>query len=821
MVRKLTRVVGILLTTHLIDRLKLTTSGSQSTKFTVHVSLQSPPSREYLETSYAAIHRMVDHDVQTRELNAIGCAYHTLFQETDSIADLEKAVSIHKEVMQLTPASHPQYARHSSNLGIALHSRFHYNGNYTDIDQAISLFQQAVEATGYTSSEITTFLDNLGLCLTSRFERFGSLSDLDRAISIRQKSVDLTPDGHPNKVLELANLGSSFQSRFERLGALMDLERAVSLKRNAVDLTPDGQSSKPALLASLGSSIYTRFERFGSLADIDQAISLKQHAVDLTPDSHPSKPSLIYSLGGTFEARYRRLGSIEDLEQAVILNQLASDLTPDNHPTKSFILASLGNYFQARFKRLGNAADLDRAISTKQRAGDLTPDGHPNKPSVLSNLGSALQHRYEYFGDLNDLDQAITLNQLALDLTPANHPNKPSLLGNLGRSLELRFDRLGTVADIDQAIAFQQNRVDMIPDRDPEKSSSFFNLGRALQNRFFSNKVSLDIQDIENAILAFSRATTGSTGPPIQRIQSARAWARILSQLSQSPLPAFKCAISLLPLLAWVDLPLTEQHALLINASDVVDEAVAAAIQFEEYETAVEWTEQGRAIVWQNMISLRDPLDDLHRAHPELAARLNQISKELTDPTSVNSSSGVVPAEETNRRSSQLGMEWDNVVEQIRSMPNFESFLATKTFAELGSVAYEGPIIILNVHESRCDALALLSDSSKDRKASIMHIPLETFSREMAQELSQNLSSLLSSAGVLIREIQREDSEVHSLAENNAKIKEILRTLWLHVAKPIINALAYQVCHCPHDIPGTNITFTSPSHRNLLVSGGA
>jgi len=88
---------------------------------------------------------------------------------------------------------------------------------------------------------------------------------------------------------------------------------------------------------------------------------------------------------------------------------------------------------------------------------------------------------------------------------------------------------------------------------------------------------------------------------------------------SRSSLSAYSCAIDLLPHVAWLGLPITDQHALFTDVGGIASKAVSAAIQSEELKTAVQWAEQGRSIVWRNMLGLRTPVDDLRAKHPRLA----------------------------------------------------------------------------------------------------------------------------------------------------------------------------------------------------------
>ncbi|KAG2153614.1 uncharacterized protein EDB93DRAFT_1248876 [Suillus bovinus] len=94
---------------------------------------------------------------------------------------------------------------------------------------------------------------------------------------------------------------------------------------------------------------------------------------------------------------------------------------------------------------------------------------------------------------------------------------------------------------------------------------------------------------------------------------------------------------------------------------------------------AVELLEQGRTIIWTQMIQLRTPLDGLqtHGTHAlALMKRFRDLSSLLSKPP-VNYSEGNpradIEAEETWYR--RLVEEWNRAVEEIRKIESFFRFL--------------------------------------------------------------------------------------------------------------------------------------------------
>ena len=189
----------------------------------------------------------------------------------------------------------------------------------SDLEEAITVSWDAVDLTPDGHPDKPGCLNNLGNSFRTRFERLGESSDLEEAISWQRNAVDLAPDGHPGKSAVLNNLGNSFITRFEHFKELSDLEEAISRQRNATDLAPDGHPEKPAHLSNLGGSLRTRFEHLGELSDLEEAISRQRDAVDLTPDGHLDKSTHLSNCGKSFLARFERTGERSDLEEAVSL----------------------------------------------------------------------------------------------------------------------------------------------------------------------------------------------------------------------------------------------------------------------------------------------------------------------------------------------------------------------------------------------------------------------------------------------------------------------------------------------------------------------
>ncbi|PVF95707.1 hypothetical protein CPB86DRAFT_763467, partial [Serendipita vermifera] len=686
-----------------------------------------------------------DHPNRPNCFNNLGNTLRARFEQLGSLADIDNAITSNRMAVNLIPEGHPDKPHHLINLGNSLGARFERLGNLADLDDAIASNRVAVNLTSESHLGRPSALNNLGICLQARFKRLGNLADIDDAIASKRAALKLTPEGHPDKPRVLNNLGTSLQIRFERLRNLADLDDAITSNQAAVDLIPEGRPGKASVLNNLGCTLQTRFERLGNIADIDSAITSNQAAVDLIPEGRPGKASVLNNLGCTLQTRFERLGNIADIDDAIMTHRAALNLTPEGHPDKPRHLISLGAFLQTRFERLKKLTDLEDAIALKRAALNLTPESHPDKLSCLTNLGVSLLTRFEQLGNLSDLDDAIASNQEAVNLTPEGHPDKPRVLKNLGTSLQTRFERLQSLTDLENAILSKQAAVNLMPNGHHNFSSHLNSLAFSLIARF--NRLGHS-QDENVAISTLSTSAASRVSPPIQRLEAARMWSSISSFTGHSSLlDAYGQVIDLMPLVAWLGLPISNRHHHLVQIGGITRDAAAAAISFGQYLKALEWLEQGRSIVWNQILQLRTPVDDLREVKPEFAEHLVQISRVLDQGREYGHlDKSHLSDEERGRLYRTLTMERESIIDQVRSLPKFENFLRPFSSSQLTKITQEGPIVVLNIGEKHCDALALIPGL-----VDVMHILLPNLTAGRIAELANELKGVLNSIGIRMR----------------------------------------------------------------------
>jgi len=730
-------------------------------------------------------------------LNFLGLSFQRRFDCAGNVSDLAEVITSLQQAVHHTPDGHPAIPMMLFRLGKSFQRRFERTGDVCDLTDAIPILQRGLKLTPDSDPDMPERLDMLANSLHSRFERTGNVSDLSEAISVQQWAVQLTLDDNPILLARvLSNLIILLQSRFHRTGNVSDLLEAILIQQRAVQRIPDGHPDMARHLYSLGTLLHLRFRRIGNGADLLEAISIHQRAVQLTPDGHPYMPAHLSGLGDSLKSHFDHTGDVFELAEAISNHRRAVQLTPDDHPHMPAWLVSLGDSLYSHFKRTGNVSDLWEAISVQQRAIQLTPDGQRRMPARLNALGVSFWSRFEHTGNIAHLLETISIQQRAVQLTPDGHHEMPIMLTNLGTSYLRRLECTPDGCDLSEAISVHQQAVRLTPSGHPFMPLFLHKLGMAFLKRFERTG---DIANIHSAASTFRESVT-ALGSPFVRLEVAQLWAR-LSMAYDLPhtLTAYGAVIDLIFEIAGMDRTIEQRHTHLIEISTLTTRAAAAAFTLGDVEKALEWLEQGRCLVWSQLNQLRTPVDQLRAHNEHLAQRFSDISSALEASGSRRGTEGLsidaplsqkIVLQDEACLQINLSRKWGELLDEIRCIPQFHNFLRPPQASYLlKRLPKHGVVILINVDETRCDALALVSGSDAP-----IHITLDDFTHKEASDLTESLRHFLSSHRVRMREVDRAGRPVLSPgAEKQSGIHVVLKALWLRVVKPILDGLAFSV----------------------------
>ncbi|KIM78151.1 hypothetical protein PILCRDRAFT_597497 [Piloderma croceum F 1598] len=735
-----------------------------------------------------------EHPDRAAFLIDLGDSLSVRFENLGDIADLEMSISYARKVLSIIPNNHPDRHKHLSTLGELLCIRFKQLGYLIDINMSISIYEDILRITSGHCVR-PGYLNDFGIALWTRFERLGDVADIDKGISCLEEALlhdvqpvkgrflntlgtlfwkrhvhsgdhsdiekailhhkaaaRIIPDDDDNPGMFFNNLGNSLFTRFEGQGHLDDLESSISNLEMAKQLISDEHLTKADVYNNLGISLLKRFVRLGEIIDIDEAVANHQASLSLTPTSHPSQRRYLTNLGNAYFARAERLGDTLDIDNAISHLEIALRVTPKGHPEMASTLDTFGICFIKRYEMRSEVADLEKSIENQEAALRLTSSGHPEEFLRLSNLGIRLLTLFNLSGNIADIEKAFSVSEKAAELAPEQHPSTPGIRNNFGNVLFARFERQGDIDDLNKAISILQATADTMPDSHPLRSSSLSNLAFVLMQRFLNSH---DLSDLLSSLLALRESSLAKTSPPSARFEAALLLSKIAHFYHTLPIhgfpslnDAYATALDLLQRLAWLGLSINSRYQELLRANTVACDAAAGALMMDDPERALEWLEQGRSVVWGQMLQLRTPIDGLRNNHPDLADNLVRISIELEQGSSrsVNTTTAMDQPgsnEFIARKHRQLAHEWEKSVEKVQELPGFERFLLPKQYSQLRQAAAVGPIVVLNASTYRCDALILPS-----QEAPLCHIHLENFTFEQARGLQSLMRNILINEGL-------------------------------------------------------------------------
>ncbi|KAI0083561.1 CHAT domain-containing protein [Irpex rosettiformis] len=757
-------------------------------------------------------------------LSNLGNALQKRFECFGSSADLQTAIIHQTRALELIPKDDIRMSLLLNNLGYALKLRFESSGSTDDLQDVVSHFTRAVELTAESCPDMPLLLDSLGHALRTRFESSGNPVDLQDAIAHHMRAVELTSESSPHMLLRLNNLGIALWTQFEASGNSTDLEDALTHFRRAIDLAQEGNPHLPLFLSNLGLALWTRFESSGNSADLQEAIGHHTRALELTPDGSTQMPIRLNNLGNALWTRFQHSENPIDLGDAIVHYTRAIELTPEGSPHLPKELHNLGNTFYTRFHALGSSDDLRDAIARYYHAIQITPEGSPDMPIFLSSLGRALTTQFESLGNSVDLQDAIAQDIRAIELTPEGSPSMPPRLYSLSYALELRYKSSKDSTDLQESVASVSRAIRLTLSSHPWRAMYSYHLGDLLCLRMESGCKEMD--DEVQAMRAFTEAMEQASGDPHWRVQAGLKYIELLSTNPSTPTPppftilyAHQYVLDLIPRAIWLGYDVKKRYKKLTDLRMSVIHAAADAIAVGEYQRALEWLECSRAIVWAQVLQLRIPLDNLSKHHPQLASRLQTAATALQKDTSQLSmstftSSGsqaqnVVESNDDGLSSSKehlqtrakdtydFALEYDCVIEEIKAHEGFENFLRPKQTSQLMPACTSGPIVIINVHTSRCDALLLVHNED------IIHVPLPLFSYDHARELQTRLWSFVRRRPKArngmhdggdrdLTDPQVLDGHDSVTDDEQDTMRSILADLWVQVVQPVINALEHR-----------------------------
>ncbi|KAG2362848.1 CHAT domain-containing protein [Suillus spraguei] len=691
-----------------------------------------------------------------------------------TVSYLNDAIQHFQSVLDQCLVGHPDRAGALTNLAWARLQGYIRN-DFQDIDSVASLFREALtlRPEGHPNHPLSIY--HLVEALTWRFskENFTAVY-IHEAAHLCCKLLPLCPEGtHLRSIAAGANGVDYVIGECNNL-SVEGSDEGVHIRRVVLELCPLGNKHRPRALDNLGWALRSRFEQRGSTDDLDESIQCRREAVSLCSEGDSERDYYLNNLALSLWNRFNHQGNHHDLNDAISLYEEALRLRPVGHKYRDTSLNNLGNALFTRFNQRGNVDDINESISLQREALTLCPPGNGHHDSILNNLAAALKTRYDKLDVSEDLNEAIDLFRDSLQLRQHGHPHRHRALYSLSSALSSRFTKTQKNEDVEEAIRLCQESLEALPSLHPARYFSYMWLQEAYLSRYRVQRKSADLSlAVENFRLASRHPTQGFPA----RIKEAIEWVR-KSELYQheSALEAYQTCLDVFEGHVMTRLSIIsrrEAATAFHGAKSLPVDAASCAIRCDDLRRAVELLEQGRGQQWSLASRLRTPLEDLTSASPELAHKLSETSKRLSDAQGSTGSADRAAADRAAMQYRRLQEEWGAMVTKIRDLKGFSRFLLPPSYEDLQVAARQGPVIIFIASQYSCSAIIVPTSGEPH------NVPLPSITLTELKNLKDRFARAIRDASTLGPKVPRNDLIV------------LLRTVWDEIMLPIINVLEH------------------------------
>lgn len=644
------------------------------------------------------------------------CTLLRLRYETGSDErDLSLAIRVGRwAVAEAEPGSVAWHSR-NNNLSIALHDRWLMRRSLSDVDEAVATASLAVDATRKQTGADAARWGTLGTALRSRF--------------IHESGATAF---HPPDPLDLRSVRSPPAiGRDDIDGAIDAFDRAARLS-GATDL--DLRRSR------LVAALLTRYDTFRDRPDIERAVALARR-ISVGEDVAPLILNQVaYALGraGT-DLRVPALVS-----EAITLGQRALAGLAGG-ANEAMALENLGIYYRAR--EFLQAMDLHRVTTIRGRATDryTGPDGCTDKhqggqaggdsdahasavnTAIRTIVGAAagatgspahpeLGHRTVWrqaaTSPLAPAWYRISAARRWAEATYAGLPEDVSSLEAYGIALDLitsvatvGIDRRSREAQLrDVSVIARDAAAATVQGGRPDDAQAVLETGRAVlwSESVTAHSLTVALADADPVLAERVSMVTQSlwrTGPERAQTTAARAASShrhdgagrrhattngatrsATDGATDSAAQGSRCA---------------SEEGRANSSGGPVDGLFGGPIASAPAIVRPVPTAPKRPLDGPNPRPLPDPVDSIERAAGSAASG------------SATRSGGVQHDADPVDRRLALAQEWDGLLDEVRALPGFETFLRPPTYDDLLQAAAHGPVVTVNVSEWRCDAFVL------------------------------------------------------------------------------------------------------------------
>lgn len=718
-----------------------------------------------------------------KDLPAAAAASRKRYESTGDLAALDEAIRLGRLALAQLAGAGAREGSAALELSVSLAMFFSCTGQLRHLDEALAQLAAAERCLPAGHLDLSSVYMSTAAARLQRYAVRGLPQDLDAAVVAGRRGVAAGPVGHPSLATRYANLTGVLRTVYQVTGNPAYLDESISQGQTGVqNLHPDCPS-RSMVFATLASSLQARFARTPTEAHLAEAVRYSRLAVAEAPPGDVQHLTATAVLASALRLDFEFSGRTGSLTEAIWLQRETVSLLPAEHPEYVVHLFNLAAALRLRFIRLGVRPDLDAAIEIVRRAlRHRYPLEHAQCLALYSQL---LWERSDLFAAADDQDSAVKAAAQAAEAaeqalaTVGSGRARPDLLIPLGNAWSTMFRRTGKPADRARAVDAYKQALAELPDGSPQIPPCQIDLGvlhmldaagsqppaeqvrkaiglfrsvlsttdpgghvwaQALVNLYASlllhGGAAERTADVADSLKLYERLADGPSAPTRLRVLAGMLAGALLMSTRERrrAASAYADAVRLLPTMAWHGIDRTSQEAQLADISGLASDAAASQLSVGAVDKAVEILDQGRSVLWAQMLDLRLDHDALWREHPDLATRLRDLAGALD--ASPDTAAARTDTSRMIDRRMELASERDELLAQIRRLTGFEDFKKPPRIESLLPAAANGPVIVVNVSQWRCDALIVTTAGTQ-----VKELPGLT-SAQVVQHASSYLQAL-------------------------------------------------------------------------------
>ncbi|MEU1395035.1 CHAT domain-containing protein [Micromonospora zamorensis] len=692
-----------------------------------------------------------------RIVTGLAKALYEHVQATGRMVDSVQDVVDARRAVAATPVTDPQHPTMSGYLCALLFARHAETNDAADLTEAMSIGEAVL---GWAPSDA---LMRHAQTLRHRYELDGDPEFLERSVAVALDAVDRAPPAGHSRRSALEVLAYSLETVYVYATPAGDHDSLIALCQWVSTTDSVDADTKARALSGMSQAFWMRARRTGSRADLNAAVDRGAQAV-ATAQGGSAYERALDSLVNALLNRAQLTGRASDAESAVGFAQLLTGQSSSAEEWQGAALANAASVLQVLYSQTGRLSTLSEAIATYQRSVVLLGD-NDERAGALSNTAAAFRTRFNRMGNTDDLDEAVRCGRLAMEALPHGGRHRGAVLGNLATTLELVARRGPNLAVLDEAIELHGAAIAATAADDENRSGRLSGLADALAARF---RYTASPDDLTAATATYGEAMTVRGASPATKASAARAMGMLAArhQRWDTAVDGLSTALGLLPQIVWLGIDRADRADRLAAWHETGSAAAAVALAAGRPETAIELLEQGRSVLWNQDLRLREEHEALASEAPHLHATLTALAGRLDEAT----------ADIAGQRP-EVAAQWDAAVEAVRQLPGFENFLRPPTAQALQRHLGPHPVVVVNVHPLRSDAVVLTGESTTS-----IALPDLTY-----EDLSARIESYLIAATRLdLGQTTRLDH-----VNANQTLMAILEWLWDVLAEPVLLALGH------------------------------